>query len=106
MSRALARRSRINEIVPLLWMIAKYGDTCFRGAGILPAVSGASRSRPARAGCPRYSGRDAHVTTAVRHCILQFLIALSFLMGPIPSTLRAQGETTSAIVGQVTDATH
>jgi len=40
---------------------------CFenRGAGVPPAVAGASRSR-ARAGCPRDSGRDARATSV--HC--------------------------------------
>ena len=43
---------------PLL-RIAKYSDNEFRSAGILPAVSGASRSRPAR-------GQDAHAQRARR----------------------------------------
>jgi len=40
---------------PGLLRIAKYSDNYPRTAGILPAVSGASRSRPA-------CGQDAHAT--------------------------------------------
>jgi hypothetical protein len=38
-----------------LLRFAKYSDNYLRSVGILPAVSGASRSRPAR-------GQDAHAT--------------------------------------------
>jgi hypothetical protein len=39
-----------------------------RGAGVSPAVAGASRSR-ARAGCPCHSGRDARATSVHRRAI-------------------------------------
>jgi hypothetical protein len=44
--------------------------SCFenRGAGVSPAVAGASRSR-ARAGCPCHSGRNARTTSVHRRPI-------------------------------------
>jgi len=53
-------------VVAHLRRAANCSDGCPRSAGILPAVSGASRSRRTWARCPRHSGRDARATPAFR----------------------------------------